>query len=209
MVSVMTTAAVPGRRVLIVEDEAVTALDLSRELARLGYDVCGVVDTSAEAVRLAMETRPELVLMDVRLADGSDGIDTAREIARGHDTVIVFLSANSDEATLARALDVSPFGFLIKPFRARDLKVAIELALAKHAHDEAAVRALHALASTDPLTGLANRHISTPPCSTPGRCAGNGVDRWRSCSLTSTTSRTTTTPQGTWPVTPAWPPSRG
>lgn len=153
----MTTAAVPGRRVLIVEDEAVTALDLSRELVGLGYDVCGVVDTSAEAVRLALETRPELVLMDVRLADGSDGIDTAREIARGHDTAIVLLTAHSDEATLQRALEVSPFGFLIKPFRARDLKVAIELALAKHAHDVAAVRDLHALASTDPLTGLANR----------------------------------------------------
>lgn len=158
----MTIAAAPGRRVLIVEDEAVTALDLSRELAGLGYDVCGVVDTSAEAVRLALETRPDVVLMDVRLADGGDGIDTAREIARGHDTAVVFLTAHSDEATLERALDVSPFGFLIKPFRARDLKVAIELARAKHAHDVAAVRDLHALASTDPLTGLANRrHLDT------------------------------------------------
>jgi diguanylate cyclase (GGDEF)-like protein len=153
----MTTAAASCRRVLIVEVEAVTALDLSRELAGLGYDVCGVVDTSAEAVRLAVETRPDVVLVDVRLADGGDGIDTAREIARRHDTAIVFLTGQADEATLERALEVCPFGFLIKPFRARDLRVAIELALAKHAHDSAAVRDLHALASTDPLTGLANR----------------------------------------------------
>jgi len=153
----MTTTTAICPRVLIVEDEAITALDLSNELSGMGYEVCGIVDTAEDAVRMAVQARPALVLMDVRLANGGDGIETARAIAGRHDTAIVFLTAHSDESTLARAFDVSPFGYLIKPFRAQDLKVAIELALAKHARDAAAVQHLQAQAATDPLTGLANR----------------------------------------------------
>jgi len=153
----MTIKADGCPRVLIVEDEAITALDLSNELTGMGYEVCGVVDTAEEAVRMAAEARPALVLMDVRLAHGGDGIETARVISSRQDTAIVFLTAHSDESTLARAFEVSPLGYLIKPFRARDLKVAIELALAKQARDVAAVRDLHSQATTDPLTGLANR----------------------------------------------------
>jgi len=144
-------------RILIVEDEAITALDLSTELAAMGYDVCGVVDTAETAVGTAVRERPAVVLMDIRLANGGDGVETARRICAQHDTAIVFLTAHSDEATLARALAVSPFGYLIKPFRARELKVAIDLALAKHSRDAAATRSLRALATTDALTGLANR----------------------------------------------------
>lgn len=153
----MTTTIDGCPRVLIVEDEAITALDLSNELTGMGYEVCGIVDTAEQAVRMAVQARPALVLMDVRLANGGDGIETARVIASRHDTAIVFLTAHSDESTLARAFDVSPSGYLIKPFRARDLKIAIELALAKHARDAAAVRDLQAQATSDPLTGLANR----------------------------------------------------
>ena len=153
----MMTNCEGGPRVLIVEDEAITALDLSNELTGLGYEICGVVDTAEDAVAAAVQQRPALVLMDVRLANGGDGIETARAICSRHDTAIVFLTAHSDEATLSRALEVSPFGYLIKPFRARDLKVAIDLAVTKHARDAAAARNLHSLATTDPLTGLANR----------------------------------------------------
>ncbi|MFM7243687.1 MAG: diguanylate cyclase [Planctomycetaceae bacterium] len=152
----MTTAAsMPG--VLIVEDEAITALDLATELAGMGYRVCGVVDTAEAALGAAVRERPAVVLMDIRLANGGDGIETARRICGHHDTAIVFLTAHSDEATLTRALAVSPFGYLIKPFRARELKVAIDLALAKHSRDAAAVQTLRTLATTDGLTGVANR----------------------------------------------------
>lgn len=151
------TATAPPPRVLIVEDEAITALDLATELAAMGYDVCGVVDTAEAAVGTAVRERPAVVLMDIRLANGGDGVETARRICSRHDTAIVFLTAHSDEATLARALAVSPFGYLIKPFRARELKVAIDLALAKHSRDAAATQSLRTLATTDALTGLANR----------------------------------------------------
>jgi diguanylate cyclase (GGDEF)-like protein len=140
-------------RVLIVEDEAITALDLATELRGLGYDVCGIVDTVEDAVTAAAQERPQVVLMDVRLAAGGDGIEAARQVGLRQDASIIFLTAHSDEATLARALEVSPAGYLIKPFRGRELKVAIDVALAKQA-SEAAVRNL---AMLDPLTGLPNR----------------------------------------------------
>jgi diguanylate cyclase (GGDEF)-like protein len=69
----------------------------------------------------------------------------------------VFLTAHSDDATLNRALAVSPYGYIVKPFRARELKVAVELAIAKHTQERAEAEKLSALALTDPLTGLANR----------------------------------------------------
>lgn len=146
-----------GRRVLVVEDEAVTALDLVNELRSLGYEVCDAVDTADDAIAAARRTHPDLVLMDIHLADGGDGIETARRICEHRDVAVVFLTAHSDDTTLHRALDVSPFGYLIKPFRARDLKVALDVAVAKRSRDAAMLRSLTEQAATDSLTGLANR----------------------------------------------------
>ena len=144
-------------RILIVEDEAVTAMDLAAELRHLGYDVCGTEDTADGAVAAVEREKPVLVLMDIRLGDSGDGVDAARRISDSHDTAVVFLTAHSDEETLARALAVSPYGYIVKPFRARELKVAVELALSKHAAERAATEKMSELVLTDPLTGLANR----------------------------------------------------
>jgi len=95
--------------------------------------------------------------MDIRLGDNGDGIEAAQRIADRHDAAVVFLTAHSDEQTLARALAVSPYGYIVKPFRARELKVAVELALSKHAAERAATEKMSELVLTDPLTGLANR----------------------------------------------------
>jgi diguanylate cyclase (GGDEF)-like protein len=151
----MSTAKPP--RILIVEDEAVTAMDLAAELRHLGYEVCGTEDTAEGAVAAAEREKPRLVLMDIRLGGNGDGIDAARQISGRHDAAVVFLTAHSDEETLARALAVSPYGYIVKPFRARELKVAVELALSKHAAERAATEKLSELVLTDPLTGLANR----------------------------------------------------
>lgn len=144
-------------RILIVEDEAITAMDLGAELRGMGYEVCGTVDAVGAAVEAARREKPQLVLMDVRLGGGGDGIEAARRIAEIEDTAVVFLTAHSDDATLNRALAVSPYGYIVKPFRARELKVAIELAIAKHAQTRFEAEKLSELALTDPLTGLANR----------------------------------------------------
>lgn len=114
-------------------------------------------DTADSAVAAVDRDNPALVLMDIRLGDDSDGVEAARRIAARHTTPVVFLTAHSDEATLSRALDVSPYGYIVKPFRARDLKVAVELALNKHATERVATEKMTELVLTDPLTGLNNR----------------------------------------------------
>ena len=144
-------------RILVVEDEAITAMDLAAELRHLGYEVCGTEDTADGAVAAVEREKPTLVLMDIRLGDDGDGVDAAQRISARHDTAVVFLTAHSDEDTLARALAVSPYGYIVKPFRARELKVAVELALSKHAAERTATEKMSALVLTDPLTGLANR----------------------------------------------------
>jgi diguanylate cyclase (GGDEF)-like protein len=144
-------------RILIVEDEAITAMDLASELRSLGYEVCGTEDTAEGALEAVEREKPGLVLMDIRLGDDGDGVDAARRISTRHDAAVVFLTAHSDEETLARALSVSPYGYIVKPFRARELKVAVELALSKHAAERAATEKMSELVLTDPLTGLANR----------------------------------------------------
>lgn len=147
----------PAPRILIVEDEAVTALDLSGQLRQMGCEVCGIADTFESAVATARRERPDLILMDVRLRDGDDGVEAAMRICADHETAVVFLSAHSDDTTLHRALAVAPFGYLVKPFRARELKLAIQVALSKQAKDARAARELGELALSDPLTGLGNR----------------------------------------------------
>jgi two-component system cell cycle sensor histidine kinase/response regulator CckA len=117
-------------RILIVEDEGIVVLEIRQRLGRLGYEVAGVADTAGQAVRLAEELRPDLVLMDIRLRE-DDGVEAAGEIVRRCGAPVVFLTAHADEATLRRAGEVAPSGYLLKPFQEQDLQVAIEIALRK------------------------------------------------------------------------------
>ena len=119
-------------RILIVEDEAVTALDLKRELIALGYEVTGIADNYSDAVNAAAAQKPDLVLMDIHLSGSMDGIVAASAIRASEDLPVVFLTAHSDQTTLDRALLASPFGYILKPFQVRELKVTIEVALNKH-----------------------------------------------------------------------------
>lgn len=145
-------------KILIVEDEAITSMDLKRELTALGYEVVGIRDQASDAVNAATELKPDLVLMDIHLAGEVDGIAAASAIRGNQDMPVIFLTAHSDNATLDRALAAAPFGYVLKPFQSRELKVAIELALYKHAK-EAETRRLvreleEALAKVKQLSGL-------------------------------------------------------
>ncbi len=122
-------------RVLIVEDEALIALDLKRRLQAAGYEVVGVVDNYVDALGSASESPPELILMDISIRGGVDGIDTARAIRQVADIPIVFLTAFVDDATLQRASDVSPYGYLLKPFDASTLVATLLTALRRHRVD--------------------------------------------------------------------------
>jgi PAS domain S-box-containing protein len=119
-------------RILIVEDERLISLDLSRRLPKLGYEVCGIVPTGEEAVQKAGELRPDLVLMDICLRGEMDGIQAAEIIRETVDLPVMYLSANSDEATLSRAKLSHPSSYLLKPFKERELQIGIDMALLNH-----------------------------------------------------------------------------
>jgi len=121
-----------GSRILVVEDEMVISLEITATLRRLGYEVVGQAITGADAVRLTDEVDPDLILMDIRLKGDMDGIEAASRIHERNDQPVIFLTAHSDDVTLERAIAVSPSGYLIKPFKDRELYSSIELALHKH-----------------------------------------------------------------------------
>jgi DNA-binding NarL/FixJ family response regulator len=106
-------------RVVIVEDEAVLAMDMEFSLTQSGFDVVGIADTEREAVLLVDQQRPDLVLMDITLRDG-DGLAVARAIA-DREAKIVFVSASSDPETLAAAEALRPLGFIRKPYAGHEL----------------------------------------------------------------------------------------
>lgn len=118
-------------RILVVEDEKIIALDLRRRLEKFGYEVVGTAGTAEEAVNAASETAPDLVLMDVMLTGSEDGIDAAAAIRRENPIPIVFLTAYADEETLERAKHVEPVGYVLKPFKERELYTTIEMGLYK------------------------------------------------------------------------------
>ncbi|WP_424359628.1 response regulator [Methanocella sp. MCL-LM] len=124
-----------NERILIVEDEAIVLLDIRSRLAGLGYSVVGTASTGEEAIVKANATRPDAILMDIGLKGSIDGISAAEAIRKTQDTPIIYLTANSDITTLQRAKITGPFGYVLKPFDERELRVTIEMALYKHRMD--------------------------------------------------------------------------
>jgi DNA-binding NtrC family response regulator len=116
-------------RILIVEDEAIIAMELESQLQSLGYEVASVVNIGEKAIEKAEEEKPDLILMDIRIKGNMDGI-TAAEIIRSQSEIpIIFITAHADMEKLERAKKVLPLAYLIKPVKAHDLKVSIEMAL--------------------------------------------------------------------------------
>ncbi|MCZ7357069.1 MAG: response regulator [Candidatus Methanoperedens sp.] len=119
-------------RILVVEDEVIVAEDIRRSLQSLGYDVPAIESYGPEAIEKAEKYRPDLVLMDIMLRGEMDGIQAATQIHSRFDIPVVYLTAYSDEKILERAKITDPFGYIIKPFKERELKINIEIALYKH-----------------------------------------------------------------------------
>lgn len=124
-----------GKRILLVEDELLIARHIEQMVKNLGYQVAGVVESGEQALRVAAEQAPDLVLMDIRLKGQLDGIEAATRIWKLYSIPIVYLTAFTDEDTLVKATLAEPFGYLIKPFDEKELLVAIELAFYKHQVD--------------------------------------------------------------------------
>ena len=115
---------------MIAEDEALIRLDLAEMLAEEGYDVVGQASDGEEAVKLARELVPDLVIMDVKMPR-RDGIDAAAEIAAKRIAPIVVLTAFSQRDLVERARDAGAMAYLVKPFSITDLIPAIELAVSR------------------------------------------------------------------------------
>jgi two-component system, response regulator PdtaR len=145
-------------RILIVEDEALVAVDIQDSLVHLGYQVIDSVASGEDAIKSTEENHPDLVLMDIALSGGMDGTEAAAEIRRRFNTPVVYLSAYSDDAVLNRAKKTEPNGYLLKPFREVELKSAVEMAIYKHSMEverEKHVRELQdALAKVKQLSGM-------------------------------------------------------
>jgi PAS domain S-box-containing protein len=124
-------------KILVVEDEAITGMDIRRSLIEMGYAVIGIATTGELAVRKAGELHPDLILMDIMLAGKMNGIEAAEQIRQEYRIPVVYLSAYSDDTFLAKAKVTEPFGYILKPFRELELKTTIEMALYKNAIEHA------------------------------------------------------------------------
>ncbi|MGB3221704.1 MAG: response regulator [Desulforhopalus sp.] len=124
------------KSILIVEDEFIVAENLRRKLEQHGYNVVGVVATGKAALKMSIEHRPHLILMDIQLQGSLDGIQTTETIQSRYDVPVVYLTAHSDQATLTRAKLSGPLGYILKPYEDRELLTQIELALYRHQTDK-------------------------------------------------------------------------
>jgi CheY-like chemotaxis protein len=119
-------------QILLAEDEGIVALDVQVQLERLGYDVPAVVGSGEDAVQRAVETCPDVILMDIRLKGAMDGIEAVEAIRARRDIPVLYFSALSDEETMRRAERTQPCGYITKPIDGDELRTAVERALNRH-----------------------------------------------------------------------------
>jgi DNA-binding NtrC family response regulator len=122
-----------NKKVLIVEDQFVEANDLQLMLGKAGYDVCGIARSVPIAQEMIKKEKPDLVLLDIFLKGKQTGIDLAYQL-REDNIAFIYLSANSNEDILNAAKTTEPYGFIVKPFREKDLLVTLEIAQYRHEH---------------------------------------------------------------------------
>lgn len=120
-------------KILIVEDELIVARNLRTVLVRAGYQVCGIARSVQQALDITIQEKPTLVLVDIFLKGKETGIELAKHL-KIQNTPFIYLSANSNEEVLTLAKKTDPYGFLVKPFREKDLLISIEIAQYRHDH---------------------------------------------------------------------------
>lgn len=119
----------PAPRIFVVEDEAVVACALEGQLLSFGYEVSGVAGEGERALEAMAGAPPDVVLTDIRLKGGLDGIGLAERCRERFGVAVVFLTGYADPETVSRAAKVQPYSFLVKPYSERELRAAIEIAL--------------------------------------------------------------------------------
>lgn len=119
-------------KILVVEDERIVAKDIQNSLISLGYEVPAITSTGEEAILIAEDLKPDLILMDIVLKGEIDGIEAANIIRTKLKIPIIYLTAYEDSKTLNRAKETDPLGYILKPFQERELNTTLEMALYKH-----------------------------------------------------------------------------
>jgi PAS domain S-box-containing protein len=123
------------KKILIVEDDSLISTIFRMFLKELGYDLIGIVEDGKEAIRLCEEMKPDIILMDVHLGGGLDGIQTTELIKTKFDIPVIFLSSDTEESTIQRVINIHSYGYLVKPIDKKELGISIELAFYKHQFD--------------------------------------------------------------------------
>jgi len=152
--------------ILIVEDELLIAKNLSQKLESLGYQIVGIVSCGADAIQRAGELEPDVILMDIVIKGDIDGIETAVIINQKFDIPIIYTTAYADDETLQRAENSGSYGYLLKPFKQRELHATIKIALSKH-QEAVRMQKLIALAAAksenrDRFFSMAYHDLNTP-----------------------------------------------
>ena len=124
------------KKILIVEDDNLISTIFRMFLKELGYDLLGIVEDGKEAIRLCEKLSPDIVLMDVHLGGDLDGIQTTELIKSQFDIPVIFLSSDTEEATIQRVINTHSYGYLVKPIDKKELGISIELAFYKHQFDQ-------------------------------------------------------------------------
>ena len=130
-------------RILIVENEAITALDLEETLSDAGYFIAGVAASAREALELAQSNPPDLALLDIGIAGPVDGVDLANALQESFVLAHVFLTGHNEPETRARADRTNPLGYIVKPFEDSQLLAGVNIALCRHERRCKALAALH------------------------------------------------------------------
>ena len=148
-------------QILVVEDEAIVAMDIQSKLEDLGYSVIASIRSGEEAVQTACQMRPDLILMDINLQGDMDGISAAACIQERNPVPVIYMTAHGDQETLNRAKMTEPMGYIMKPIHEQNLRATIEVALKKHhmvVTREAAQREHAKEAVRERTVELAQRH---------------------------------------------------
>ncbi len=120
------------KRIMVVEDEGITAMRIQRSMEDMGYTVTSIVISGEEAIEKAEEDKPDLVVMDILLSGKMNGIEAAGKINSRFNIPVVYLTAYSDEKMIKTIKKTEPLGYIIKPFDERELRIVVEIAFYKH-----------------------------------------------------------------------------
>ena len=140
-------------KILIVDDEAIITMQLEERLSAMGYEVAGMAACGEESIEKARRLGPDLILMDIVMPGKINGIEAARIITTELNIPVVFITAYADDAIIAKAKSVRPYGYIVKPFNELEIKAAIEVALFRRAaeqEEQRSIQSIHRKISSSP-----------------------------------------------------------